>query len=354
MSRHIKAFEESKNTSLLYELKEITIPHISTQPLLVPEIREEYLRGNIPSSNNEGLRLNIKPEEVLYEKNIALNDKKLILSSCIISPELNEHTLDTYDLDMPIGSIPIYLLIVVNKSHASLIVYFSGKLFSLGLLYDNISSILSSPDTIIKPESSRFKYDIIDIGILKKKHLMRILDITGKTQLPIVSEFTHSLKAGHYVFSNYIIPLNKAYSKYTTKYSSRKNQGFNCASFIEFIFRERIHCGDRYTGVFIDPSACKSRYIDNVPLFFRKYMKRYIDEDTLDKDLFNSLINEYEESRLSSIISNSMNCLGEQCSKLFINKRGTKRKLNTKINNRYTKKGKGRKKAFNFQVALSI
>ena len=72
-------------------------------------------------------------------------------------------------------------------------------------------------------------------------------------------------------------------------------------------------------------------------------MKRYIDKDTLDKDLFDSLINEYEESHLSSIISDSMSCLGEQCTKIFVTKRGTKRTLNNRNNNKHTKKGKGRK-----------
>ncbi len=187
--------------------------------------------------------------------------------------------LDDYDLSaIELSQIPIYLFLVTPQGHASIMVVFGSKLYSIGLGLEEASSsvresdlfaqaILMSPDPLVRPEArtasgAPYKYKIADIGILKLKHLARIRKTLEEQEEKKTIRFSYDDDDGGYHLNFFTIPLKLMYSYFSPERGFLGDY-YNCVSFATEIFGERVTCSDR--GV-ANPDKCRSKIITDASL----------------------------------------------------------------------------------------
>jgi hypothetical protein len=189
---------------------------------------------------------------------------------------------DVYNGAEPISSIPLYLFLLSPKGHASIMVLFESKLYSLGLGLEDVTSsvgeapvsgqaIFMSPDSLIIPErmtssGEHYKYKIIDVGILTATHLHRIQELLAY-QVPVQTLlFKYNGTDNTYQVDDYTIYLNRTYHYFSMGGGGKKDY-LNCVSFAEMVFHERVSCGDwRAAGAVVNPDSCLSTYITTAAL----------------------------------------------------------------------------------------
>lgn len=194
-----------------------------------------------------------------------------------------------------ISDCPIYAFIITPSGHAFILILAYVELgggggggrgtypmaFSLGVGVDyNLGSILSavgvgqlgifSPDFSFRFERPEPGFRIIDVGLFKKKHADRIEEIL-KTQ----SDLTHSvnLELIDKNFARYFVSIKEGVYSLASPEGGIKGSFFNCVSFAQYVFDERVECIDPATeqmvrrmtkGLLADPrlahpDGCKRR-----------------------------------------------------------------------------------------------
>jgi hypothetical protein len=204
-----------------------------------------------------------------------------------------------------ISDCPIYAFIITPTGHAFILILAYVELgggggggrgtypmaFSLGIgLGDDLlpsgigGSFLTglgiySPDVSFKFEKPQAGFRIIDVGLFKKKHADRIEEIL-KTQY--AQDHKVDLELVNMNFDRYFVNINGGTYSLVSPEGGIKGNFFNCVSFAQFVFSERVECVDPATEQFVGrmtqgllpdprishPDACANRAgIDPIKLY---------------------------------------------------------------------------------------
>jgi hypothetical protein len=321
-----RLFSEANPSQELHVLNEFTNPLYAIQPAVVPnfdiesvkesldKIMDENLRAliQLPTEKDDSAEVETATEEEEEEKHIAVSIP-VGSSNYLLNPNLLANVKDSYSADVSAGDVPIYFFIITNFGHASIIIYSMGVLYSvgLGLNYGSWAArsatprlegaftgredfladgVLLSPDFLVKPaainpkKGTPFNYKIIDIGLFKTKHAERILSLTSKSTTT-TAHFDKIDEPHIYQFSHFEIDIKKKYMYLSSAHIAKITGDFyNCVSFAQIIFRERVDCTIGLVGP-VDPFRCRSRLGDvaTVRGLFEEYMRDYISGENLSR-----------------------------------------------------------------------
>lgn len=216
---------------------------------------------------------------------------------------LYEALKETYTPEDKIDNIPLYF-IVHNPGHISMFVLFGGEIYSLGLGYSestalerkaegsarkaaagsgklhlpldipenwvaggihelySMAALYNLDDVIIggldnrKKNGDPYSFPLASIGFFTKGHADRILAVARQNVGVMNITFDSDMPTMFTLF------LNKKYSKASnpTIVSLAGTDSFNCTTFLEFVFVDKISCTGSAKGgfVFSHPLACKS------------------------------------------------------------------------------------------------
>lgn len=321
----IDAIQEGYELHYLYSIK---LPNSGIQPAIVyNNITDKCISRDVikyideelgfKEANEDGISL---PSTVNFTNTISC-----MVDSYKIHNDLDSNVEDTYtyssDRSGRIGNIPIYFVVLTTNTptqlggHASIIIYYGGKLFSVGLgvqraqILVNIraalgkpaapsaraiseffsAAVLWSPDNNINLEDV-VSYKIIDIGFLKRKHINRIQEYLNRAIKKVDIELT-SLPNNKIGFDNLTINLNKLYSLVGSPLiTAATGTAINCVIFAADIFKERLMC-QNIIGVVTDPLAdCTSLVISDTMIgLFKMIMKYNANSQPMSQALFNVL-----------------------------------------------------------------
>lgn len=185
-----------------------------------------------------------------------------------------------------------------RDSHYSLMVFLGGKIYSIGFGMFGARKTgrtahlpgaaqvgaLYNPDYVIEGrvvgETSKglpYKLDIVDVGLFKTKHMKRILEFAGQESSGIVATFDGSPTAAP--VSSIITLPTMTYRMLSrpcpvSETTNIRQFSFNCTSFLEYVFRERIAC-DAGGGLIVHPEACRQRVRPPLDEVIDAVMKAY-------------------------------------------------------------------------------
>ena len=269
---------------------------------------------------------------------------------------------------------PLYILLVSTKvEHASIMIFYGGKLYSIGLGMLGANAALYTPDYLIRPE--KYTYSIIDIGFLKKSHLINLLQKCNFSTYSLTSgRLPVSMYFKENIFDTFMITLEGKYSRYSLSARSIGNaigNGMNCASFAASIFSDRVRCnvGSRVPVIgpllslistVASPSGCKSIYIEKPDLLLKQYVGEILTRKlTFSNRMLFKLLNapeikqpnivtRYDSSNMESNGSNSEsngpnsesngpNVPSEE--EIFLNPNGTRKRRRNGNTNRNRRRG---------------
>lgn len=253
---------------------------------------------------------------------------------CSIHPDLMAEgaVKDEYNATDAISEIPIYIVVISKAAggHASMIVFFGGRLYSLGLGYSggakmqrrtekyeaaerkaakvkaggDLSSVINdaafySPDFLIKPaavtsKGTPYSFKVADIGVLKKSHLTKIQTIlnAGKQgggwfsgDASWKAQFQVELAGGrsNFQFDSYVIDIGTPYSMVATRFSS--GSAINCTSFLEYLFKERLSCPAFSTFLVSRPANCQSKAFKDPSQWVKEFLRKYQRNEAIGEDL---------------------------------------------------------------------
>lgn len=314
-----RLFSEAPPSQELHVLDEFAIPAFAIQPAVVPnfdiksvkesldKVMDENLRAliQLPTEKDDIAEVKTATEEEEEDGHIAVSIPVGSSANYLLNPNLLSNVKDSYSADLSAGDVPIYFFIITNFGHASIIIYSMGVLYSvgLGLNYGSWAArsatprlesaftgrsdfladgVLLSPDFLVKPaalhptKGTPFNYKIIDIGLFKTKHVERILSLTSKSTT--TTAHFDKIEPYNYQFSHFEIDIKKKYMYLSSaKIAEITGDFYNCVSFAQTIFKERVDCTIGMVGP-VDPFRCRSRSgsVAKVRGLFEEYMEDYI------------------------------------------------------------------------------
>lgn len=341
-------FETIKKGLGIYELYKFSNPSFDIQPGVLYDITNikglEITRESIESVL-EKIQLPVEPHnesDPVFENLIRIPDTgadpypnigfEAKASNIRIHPQLYEDVAVDISTTTPLSEVPLYFFILTNFGHASILIYSSGMLYSigLGLAAGSLASGLRisarndlianahiyGPDFLITPNKGRekagvfepYKYHIIDIGVLQKRHLDRIQNVLNKAtgNVSMNFEVTDAQERRStdyfYKYSGASLELNLTYSYISSRTTSKMLGTFyNCISFAEDVFRERVGCpASAYASNIAHPGGCKSYIEENPDETFKQVMNRYIEGGAIG-DLYDTLTGEKPKGALNTL-----------------------------------------------------
>jgi hypothetical protein len=280
----LKALATSGIINPLWAIQPVIVP----KPYRMPDNEEKNINDYILTGSVENKFVKKDGTEGTFE-NVSMS------TECQLHEDLRQFMINPEPAET---DRPLYILLVSTKvEHASIMIFYDGKLYSIGLGLLGENAALYTPDYLIRPE--KYTYSIIDIGFLKKSHLINLLE---KCDISTYSLTSGILPVSMYfkenIFDAFIITLGRKYSRYSLSARSIGNaigNGMNCASFAASIFSDRVRCnvGSKVPVIgpllslistIASPSGCKSIYIDKPDLL----LKQYVDEILTRKPTFSN------------------------------------------------------------------
>jgi hypothetical protein len=361
IGRPMNTIEEHDPKHLLHFLNSFTSPtHRSIQPAVYgKEITKSTVA--IPAAVGTGMKLPLEADFGLPYPTGEFYSLPVNVREFIINPNLAEGVKEEYTAETKAGDVPVYMFILTNFGHASVIIYYGGTLYSVGLVLEYGSyaaasgtsqavpgslpleslpkstpaataaapaataaapasvpyvgrpdfiaeALIASPDHLVTPAKLRkrngvdkpFDYKIVDMGLFKKKHMDRILAVLTDASKEIQFLFEPEGQ-----FNSIQIKLNKTYSLLSSKMTVEQWQAYNCISFAQQVFAERVSCARPVVGI-VDPAMCKSKIIkkEDIKSLFVEYMRKYEADEPLDS-LFATLNNECSDEGSCAIMGGS-------------------------------------------------
>lgn len=167
------------------------------------------------------------------------------------------------------------------------------------------TGIILSPDSLDIDDES-FSYDIIDMGILEKKHIMRLNTIFSSiSQLYANTMVIEGKKDYDLTIDTFIGETNTIYSRLSSSYLQTIQRNYklfdsftqimNCSSFSESIFYDSIDCSkSKFLVINSDPNKCISKNANfsdkrNVDEKIKEVFNIYFEEATTVSDFVDSL-----------------------------------------------------------------
>ena len=280
----LKALATSGIINPLWAIQPVIVP----KPYRMPDEEEKNINDYVLTGSVENKFVKKDGTEGTFE-NVSMS------TECQLHEDLRQFMINPEPAET---DRPLYILLVSTKvEHASIMIFYDGKLYSIGLGLLGENAALYTPDYLIRPE--KYTYSIIDIGFLKKSHLINLLE---KCDISTYSLTSGILPVSMYfkenIFDAFIITLGTKYSRYSLSARSIGNalgNGMNCASFAASIFSDRVRCnvGSKVPVIgpllslistIASPSGCKSIYIDKPDLL----LKQYVDEILTRKPTFSN------------------------------------------------------------------
>jgi hypothetical protein len=351
----LKALATSGIINPLWAIQPVIVP----KPYQMPDEDEKNINDYVLTGSIENEFVKKDGTEGTFE-NVSMS------TECQLHADLRQFMINPEPAET---DRPLYILLVSTKvEHASIMIFYDGKLYSIGLGLLGENAALYTPDYLIRPE--KYTYSIIDIGFLKKSHLINLLEKCDISTYSLTSgRLPVSIYFKENIFDAFIITLGTKYSRYSLSARSIGNaigNGINCASFASSIFNDRVRCnvGSKVPVIgpilslistIASPSGCKSIYIDKPDLL----LKQYVDEVLQKKKIFSnrilfSLLNA-PDTRQPNIVtamntgvndnsesnsgSNSNSNGPYNAEEIFLERNGTKKRRSTRQNGRNPKRG---------------
>jgi hypothetical protein len=108
-----------------------------------------------------------------------------------------------------------------------------------------------------------YKLDLVDVGLFKRKHLDRIMEFVRNQPTEMTVHFNPEEMGLTAAPSSAIIALPEMTYRTltrtcpTTEGTDIRKYSFNCTSFMEYVFRERIACSTSVMFGIVHPEACR-------------------------------------------------------------------------------------------------